>query len=160
LPQSPAIVRARREDAGELRRVAIESKGHWGYAPEWLARFAAMFEITPPQVEERPFYCIRDGDCIAAWYSLKRSRESIDGTPDEVLILEDLWIAHAAIGRGWGRLLFEHAVERAKERGARRLEWEADPNAVPFYLHMGAVVTGDVETSMGRRIPTMALDLD
>ena len=53
----------------------------------------------------------------------------------------------------------EHALERARALGALRLEWEADPNAVPFYLHMGGLVTGDVETSMGRRIPTMAIGL-
>ena len=144
------VTRARGSDAGELRRVAIQSKSHWGYPAEWLARFAAQFELTPEQVESRPCYCIRDGR-ILAWYSLKPS-----GT---IAILDDLWVVPGEIGRGLGRTLFEHALERARALGALRLEWEADPNAVPFYLHMGGLVTGDVETSMGRRIPTMAIGL-
>lgn len=145
------VTRARGADAAELRRVAIESKGHWGYPPQWLARFAALFELTPEQVEARPCYCIRDGR-ILGWYSLRPS-----GT---IAILDDLWVAPGEIGRGLGRILFEHALERARELGALRMEWEADPNAVPFYTHMGGAVTGDIETAMGRRIPIMTVYLD
>lgn len=147
----PTITRARGDDAKELHRVAIESKGYWGYLPDWLERFEELFQLTSSDVESRPFYCIRNPG-IVGWYSLKPS-----GT---IAILEDIWVLPGLIGGGLGRRLFEHALERARELGARRVEWEADPNAVPFYLHMGAIVTGDVETSMGRRIPTMAVDLD
>jgi GNAT superfamily N-acetyltransferase len=145
------ITRARGQDAEELHRVAIASKGHWKYPPEWLERFGELLELSPAQVDAGFFFCIRSAR-ILAWYSLKAK-----GT---IAILDDLWVLPDEIGRGLGRLLFEHALERARELGARRLEWEADPNAVPFYLHMGAAVIGDVETSMGRRIPTMAIDLD
>jgi GNAT superfamily N-acetyltransferase len=145
------VTRARGSDAVELRRVAIDSKSHWGYPPQWLERFAALFELTSEQVESRPCYCIRDRR-ILGWYSLKPS--------GMIAILDDLWVAPSEIGRGLGRILFEHALERARELGALRMEWEADPNAVPFYKHMGGVVTGDIETAMGRRIPTMAVYLD
>jgi GNAT superfamily N-acetyltransferase len=43
-----------------------------------------------------------------------------------------------AMGRGVGRSLFLHALERARELGCRELEIESDPNAEGFYQHMGA----------------------
>jgi len=51
-------------------------------------------------------------------------------------------LSPAWIGLGAGRLLFEHAIERAASRGASIAEIEADPNAEGFYLKMGAQRVG------------------
>lgn len=149
--ERPRVVRARGADVDELVRVAVSSKGVWGYDASWLARFRETFGLTPSQVEAGSFYCLRRDGGIGGWYSVRMR----DGTA----MLDDLWIAPPSVGHGWGRLLFEHACARALALGAQRLEWEADPNAVPFYRHMGGTVTGEVDGGMGRMIPTMALDL-
>jgi GNAT superfamily N-acetyltransferase len=78
----------------------------------------------------------------------------------EVGWLEDLWVEPAWIGRGLGRALFEHVAAEAKQRGARRLEWEAEPNAQGFYEHMGgAYVRDSEETEWGRVLQVLAVEL-
>jgi ribosomal protein S18 acetylase RimI-like enzyme len=51
--------------------------------------------------------------------------------------LENLWILPEYIGQGVGKQLFLHAAELSRQRGYRRLQLEADPNAVGFYEKMG-----------------------
>jgi GNAT superfamily N-acetyltransferase len=77
--------------------------------------------------------------------------------------LEHLWVLPQAIGRGLGRSLFHHAVARAKERGALCLTIEADPNAEPFYKHMGAVRTDAIRSEIdgrARELPLLRFDLN
>ena len=74
--------------------------------------------------------------------------------------LEDLWVDPAWIGRGLGRSLFERVAEEARERGARRLEWEAEPNASGFYEHLGATYLRDSEeTEWGRVLEVLGVEL-
>jgi hypothetical protein len=49
-------------------------------------------------------------------------------------------------------LLFEHVVTCARELGARRLEWEAEPNARGFYERMGGAYVRDSETTEWGRV--------
>ena len=57
--------------------------------------------------------------------------------------LEHLWVLPEFIGQGFGKMLFQHAIERCKELGAGTLEIESDPNAQGFYEHMGALKVGE-----------------
>jgi len=78
----------------------------------------------------------------------------------EVGWLEDLWIEPDWIGRGIGRLLFEHVADRARQLGAQRLEWEAEPNALGFYERMGGAYVRDSEvTEWGRVLEVLGLTL-
>jgi GNAT superfamily N-acetyltransferase len=78
----------------------------------------------------------------------------------EVGWLEDLWVEPAWIGRGPGRMLFEHVAAEARERGSRRLEWEAEPGAAGFYAHMGGTYVRDSEeTEWGRVLQILGVDL-
>ena len=72
-------------------------------------------------------------------------------------ILDDLWLEPDEIGRGTGRLLFDHARTRAAAAGARTLEWEAEPYAAGFYERMGGVVVGMVDSPLGRPLPLMRI---
>jgi GNAT superfamily N-acetyltransferase len=78
----------------------------------------------------------------------------------EVGWLEDLWIEPEWIGRGVGTQLFRHAAGRARELGAKRLEWEAEPNARGFYERMGGSFVRDSEiTEWGRVLEVLGVDL-
>lgn len=52
--------------------------------------------------------------------------------------------------RGLGRLLFEQAVDRARDLNARRLYVSATPseNTVNFYLRLGCVVADEVDAAL------------
>jgi GNAT superfamily N-acetyltransferase len=76
--------------------------------------------------------------------------------------LQHLWVEPAHIGTGLGRILFDLACRSAKTRGCHFLDLTADPNAEPFYLHMGAVRTGEDHRSVlstPRVLPKMSFDL-
>ena len=76
-------------------------------------------------------------------------------------MIEDLWIEPAAIGRGYGRLLWTHAVATARASGASAIELDAAPNAPAFYERMGARKAGETPATFAacRRLPRMRFEL-
>jgi ribosomal protein S18 acetylase RimI-like enzyme len=52
--------------------------------------------------------------------------------------LENLWVMPAQIGHSIGSALFKHALHLSKQHGYQILRLESDPNAVGFYIKMGA----------------------
>jgi GNAT superfamily N-acetyltransferase len=86
-------------------------------------------------------------------------RLSLTGDSAEI---EELHLEPDRIGHGFGRMLFEHAEIRAKERGVTRLEWSCDAYALGFYLAMGGQVTGSTPSGIAGDEPLteMALRID
>ena len=123
------IVRARPEDAAELTAVAFAAKRNWGYPESWIQGWRDILTVTPKLVAENPTFSATEADRVVGFYSLTAGPH-----PD----LTHLWVLPVAMGRGFGRALFEHAVEQARALGLASFEIEADPNAEGFYLHMGA----------------------
>jgi ribosomal protein S18 acetylase RimI-like enzyme len=52
---------------------------------------------------------------------------------------------------GVGRELIDDAVRIARERGALRIEVDANPQALPFYEAVGFLTTGEARTRFGTR---------
>jgi GNAT superfamily N-acetyltransferase len=127
-----------------LREIAAAAKGHWGYDPQLVAGWAAGMTLP-----EEPILAERDGRLVG-WASVERR--------GDVLWLENLWVEPSAMGQGVGRELLERA--QALGAGCARMEWEADPNAVPFYEHLGATYVRDSEPSeWGRVLPVLSCEL-
>ena len=76
-------------------------------------------------------------------------------------ILEKLFVEPERLRGGVGGALFRWAVESARALGAYRIVIEADPDAVPFYERMGAVVDGTAPSGSipGRQLPRLVLAL-
>jgi GNAT superfamily N-acetyltransferase len=151
----PAQVRVRPAGTGDgekLREIAIAAKAHWGYPLEQVEAWAAMGDVSPKELREKDIFVAEaDGGAIG-WASLIRKSEAC--------WLDDLWVEPPWIGAGIGSLLFRHAAERARELGAVRLEWEAEPNAIGFYTKMGGRYLRDSKpTVWGRVVPIMGMDL-
>ena len=135
-----------------LREIAEASKRHWGYDAEWVRDWAAMGDFSPAGLGAKEFYVAESGGRAVAWASMIPQRETC--------ILDDLWVEPEWIGKGIGAELFHFTADRARELGAERLEWEAEPHAVGFYEKMGAVWLRDSKpTVWGRVIPVMGVDL-
>jgi GNAT superfamily N-acetyltransferase len=142
---------ARTEEASTLAALAVRSKGHWPYSAAFLKRFERTLALTPEVVAANDVLVAeRDGAIIGFYVLLHRAA---------LAVLDDLWLDPAEIGRGSGRELFEHAAARAAARGARVLEWEAEPYAAGFYEHMGSETVAWVDSPLGRRLPVMRLAL-
>jgi GNAT superfamily N-acetyltransferase len=147
---SPVVtVRAgRAADNERLRELTFESKAHWGYDHDLVRDWADGLEF--PDGCER-WVAEEDGD-IVAWAGLTPPTE-------RVAVLDHLWVVPAAMGRGLGSRLFHLAADRARELGARRLEWSAEVNSVGFYEKLGGRKLREHITEWGRVAPWMGLDL-
>ena len=148
------IVRAKPSDAATLSAIAWAAKAHWGYPAHWMEEWRDLLTITPEFIAtNETFAGIVEGQIIG-FHALHESAGK--------LRLEHLWILPKEIGKGAGRFLFQHAVERAKASGASRLTIEADPNAEPFYRRMGAERVGSVVSEVDgqrREVPLLVFAL-
>ena len=87
----------------------------------------------------------------------RRPRNDIDS-----LWLDNLWVLPEFMGQGIGQQLFQHALERSRERGESVLKIEADPNAKSFYEKMGARQIGEHHGEVdghARVLPVMEINL-
>jgi GNAT superfamily N-acetyltransferase len=150
------IRRAQPAEAQALTELCWRSKAYWGYDEQFMAWVQAHMGITAEQIAEAWVYVCQEADGrVLGFYHLRR----LD-SPEGALHLEDLFIEPDAIGKGYGKLLFDHAVALTRELGGDSFTLEADPNAEPFYLKMGCIRTGEHESSIpGRFIPHMLYKL-
>ena len=146
-------IRPARPDEGErLREIAIAAKGHWGYDPAVVRRWAAEGDFSAAGLRAKEFFVAEADGRAVAWSALIPR--------GEIVWLDDMWVEPEWIGKGVGSRLFRHAVERATELGASTMEWEAEPNAVGFYERVGGRYVRDSEPGeWGRVLPVMGIDL-
>ena len=71
--------------------------------------------------------------------------------------LHDLFVEPDCIGKGFGKQLWDHAVQVARSQGFRTLVLAADPNAEPFYVRQGAIRVGEKTSPVrpDRRLPVL-----
>ncbi len=141
------IVRARPEHAPALTEISIAAKRYWNYPESWIDIWLSILTITPEYIAEFETWMMTEGESPIAFYSLKR-----DGLG---LWLDNLWVLPAYIGRGVGRQLFAHAVERCRSMHVSSLFIEADPNAAGFYQKMGAHVVHENISAVGDQTRTL-----
>ncbi|MFJ8039711.1 GNAT family N-acetyltransferase [Kitasatospora sp. NPDC096147] len=139
------------DEAGLLSELALRSKAHWGYDAAFLAACRDELTLAPEEIAlRRTVLAVRDGRVLGF--------ATLEGEPTTGE-LGMLFVDPAAIGQGVGRLLFDHLVTTARAAGFTHLTIDADPNAEPFYLAMGAVRTGAVPSGSvpGRVLPQLLL---
>ncbi len=147
------IEKPKPEDAEELTKVAIVSKKHWGYPDRWFDLWKDELLITPESIRSREFYVCRNRKEVVFIYSVQH----ISGKKYE---LEDCWVAPQYIGKGYGRVLFEHLESTLESLDCRKLVIESDPNAEGFYLRMGAIRVGEKASKIkGRVLPILEYEI-
>ncbi|WP_339738407.1 GNAT family N-acetyltransferase [uncultured Maricaulis sp.] len=145
---------ARPGEAQALSALCLRSKAHWGYDAAFMAAVEPYLKVTDD--------AISSGHATVA--------EAVDGTPLGVCQIDPeghggsldlLFIDPEAIGRGAGRLLFEHAKAQLKALGLPVMTILSDPYAEPAYLHMGArrVEMRSSEVFPGRELPWLEVVL-
>jgi GNAT superfamily N-acetyltransferase len=150
---SPCVIRRARPDEGEaLTRLARRSKAYWGYDADFLNRAAPELTVTSRAITEHEVWVVEGDGKVLGFYQIKLGQPAW---------LEDLWLEPEAIGAGYGRRLWDHAVSIARAAGASAMELDAEPYALGFYERMGAVWVCDTPSRVipGRRLPRMRLPL-
>jgi GNAT superfamily N-acetyltransferase len=152
VPDGLAIRPARPDEGERLREISIASKSHWGYEDSQVRDWAAQGDFSPEAMAAKVILVAEAGGRAVGFATLIAE--------GDLCVLDDLWLEPDWIGQGLGSKLFEACAARARQLGARRLEWEAEPNAVGFYEKMGGRYVRDSDqTPFGRVIPVMGLDL-
>lgn len=124
------IVPAKPEDAEALTEIAHASKRYWNYPDHWIEGWRDILTMEPEFIAANIVYCAIENRRAVGFYVLTRERDGLH--------LDHLWILPAAMHRGIGRALFEHAITQAKNSAFDSIKIEADPNAEGFYERMGA----------------------
>lgn len=148
------IRRAHPEEADILTETAHAAKRHWNYPESWIQQWQSDLTITPEFITANEVFAATINDEIAGCCALVMT--------DSLAEIEHMWIRPEHMGSGVGRALFEHARERAIERGANVLELSADPYAEGFYARMGAKRIGEIPADMdgqARVLPRMRMEL-
>ena len=147
---------ARVDEAQLLSELALRSKAHWGYSPDFFEACRAELSYSGEQLlsERMRFLVLERAGSVIGFYALRHHH----GEPME---LEALFVEPRCIGQGFGRLLVEHAKSVALDMGASQLIIQGDPNAEGFYLAAGGVLTGTMESGSipGRLLPTFVINL-
>jgi len=112
-----------------------------------------MLQLGEDDLEAHEVHVLERDGVVLGWH-----RVTFHGDRAE---LEDLWLEPAVIGKGHGRMLFDHAAELARGNGAGALEWDAEPFARGFYEAMGGVEIGRTPSAAvpGKMLPRMRLEL-
>src|SRR3954451_22701151 len=95
------------EQPERLREIAVAAKAHWGYELSWVEEWAAKGDFEPKILGERLVYVAESQGEPIGWAALI-PRGAVGW-------LEDLWIEPGWIGRGAGRLLFQHVADPDRE---------------------------------------------
>ena len=136
-----------------LTGIALRSKAHWGYDPAFMRACVPVLTLTPARLLAERCFVAEEGGRVIGFGGLRTVGDEAE--------LTNLFVEPDAIGRGYGRCLWRHAVALACALGARRMRIEADPFAEPFYRAMGAARIGDAasEAIPGRMIPLLVFAL-
>jgi GNAT superfamily N-acetyltransferase len=138
--------------AGTLTKIAYSAKRYWGYPESWIESWKPQLTVTPQSIlQYDTFAAILDGQPIA-FYAISYHEKRAS--------LEHFWVLPDSMGKGIGRSLFLHVLERCKETGARSLEIESDPYAQGFYERMGARRIGELRADkdeVARSLPVLEI---
>lgn len=148
------IIRGMPEHASILTKITLAAKRHWNYPEKWMQLWIPELTFSAEYISANEVWLAVADKISVGYYSFKQD--------DNSLWLENLWVLPEYMGRGIGRQLFEHALEKSRMRGASILKIEADPNAQRFYEKMGAHKSGEHQYELDgqlRVLPIMEISL-
>ncbi|MFB7157361.1 GNAT family N-acetyltransferase [Lysinibacillus sp. NPDC056232] len=138
---------AKVQDCHLLSHLAYKSKAYWGYTEDFLQQCIGDLTVTKEYIEKNQVFVMESDNKIVAFYSFTINEMKLDA----------LFIAPDYIGKGFGRIIWDHLLNKAKELGISEFTLESEPNAEGFYLKMGAKKTGTTPSIMfpDRHLPLM-----
>ena len=142
---------AKTSDINILNDIAIRSKAWWGYEDFLMQKFAQSSSLKSENEDQSTVVkaCL-DGSIIG-WYRYLPNNERIE--------LTDFWLNPEYIGKGFGGKMFQDLKDKVTKDGFQTIEFDADPNAAPFYEHMGCGMIGQTLSEWNRFIPRMKYDI-
>ena len=132
-----------------LTDIAIKSESYWGYDFDYMETFKSLYKVTEDFINNNSTFVIEEDENIVGFYGVLIEKDETS--------LEYLFIEPKCIGKGYGKLLWDHMVENCKKVGIDKIMLVTSPQAKEFYIKMGAVQTGEIESLVKkeRKIPQL-----
>ncbi|MCT4566045.1 MAG: GNAT family N-acetyltransferase [Maledivibacter sp.] len=143
------IVSASSKDIKLLADLEIRSESYWGYDSDFMDRFKEIYLITEEFIINNPTYILKEDEIIIGFYGLLLNSEEFS--------LEYLFIEPMYIGKRYGKMLWNHALESCKKLGIREFTIITSPDARGFYLRLGATIYNQIDSliSKGNKTPKL-----
>ena len=147
------IKRAHKNDSPKISEVCFLSKAYWGYSKEQMERWRDDLTIDPGYIQKNEVFVLVNEDEIIGFYSYFEDK-------NKSVMLDNVFLLPAFIGKGLGRFLMDDFIQRVKNEGYLSIILHADPHATNFYSKYGFKIMGKKQTSIeGRYMPIMELSL-
>lgn len=132
-----------------LTDIAIKSEAYWGYDSDYMDKFKSIYNVSEEFIRSNPTVLIEEDNSIIGFYGLI--------CKDNETSLEYFFIEPKYIGKGYGKLLWNYLVSDCKNLGIENFDIVTSPQAKEFYVKMGAIPCGEVESLLkkGRIIPQL-----
>lgn len=139
------------DESETLSKLAITSKGYWGYPKHLLEIWMKDLRIEKDYIKENIVRTIWLDSELIGFFALKIGNENE---------LEHLWLLPEIIGKGFGKTAFEEVRRVFQEREITSFFIVSDPNAEKFYLSQGAQRIGEVESiPQNRFLPKLKVEI-
>jgi GNAT superfamily N-acetyltransferase len=143
------IRNAKSDEHGILTDIAIKSEAYWGYDSDYMNKFKSIYSVSVEFINSNPTVVIEEEEKIVGFYGIVNK---ISETSLEYFFIEPKYI-----GKGYGKLLWNYLIRDCKNLGIKELSIITSPQAKEFYVKMGAIPCGEVESLLkkGRIIPQL-----
>lgn len=148
------IINAAISDHEILTTITKKSKAYWGFSEDILKEWEHLLTVTPDYIEKNAVFKLIQNDQIIGYYSYF----SID---EETIKLDNIFILPEFIGKGFGKMLMNHFLEKIFQSDISKITLDAEPNAEKFYKNFGFETVGQLESSIkDRYLPIMELRIE
>lgn len=100
-------------------------------------------EILADPVNSPVFVAIADGVLVGYCFCIRQVQSAASMQKISTLYIDDLCVDAAMRGKGFGKVLYDHAVTYARDNGYYNLTlnvWACNPSAMRFYEKCGLAV--------------------
>ena len=100
-------------------------------------------DILADTVNTPVFVAIADGVLVGYCFCIRQVQTAASMQKISTLYIDDLCVDAAMRGKGFGKVLYDHAVEYARDNGYYNLTlnvWACNPSAMRFYEKCGLAV--------------------
>lgn len=148
------VRQAKLDEVESLTNLSTRSEAYWGFDDEYMDRFKVLYKITKECINDNLTYVMHDEDKIIGFYSIMQKGKKAS--------LEYFFIEPEFIGKGYGKLLWNHMITIGTRLCIKQIEIVTSPEAKEFYIKMGAIEGGIVESIVkkGRIIPKLLYNFE
>ncbi|MBM7553578.1 GNAT family N-acetyltransferase [Thalassobacillus pellis] len=146
------IREAEEHEAAILSELAIQSKAYWGYGKRFLEDCIEALTVKKDYISSTPVFVLEVEWKVVGFFAFYE---------EETWSLDFFFIKSDFIGKGFGKVMWEGALQIARDLGITSFKIDSDPYAKDFYEKMGAVHIGSIPSTVweGRRLPLMKVDI-